>query len=138
MLTLHCQYTYTLSQAYIVGYCYSLALRRLKANQFISRQKNMAHIPVIDISSRNPQAPQQLLEAASTYGFVYVENDEAGLSPQDIAHAFDLSKDFFAAPIEIKERAAIPSNKAGSNYGWLKQGVETLDPASQKRPDVKE
>lgn len=99
----------------------------------------MAHIPVIDISAYNTKAGQELLDAASKYGFVYVEeNDAAGLSKDSIEKIFTLSQDFFASPLAIKEKAAISSNQAGSNHGWLKQGVEKLDPATQKNPDVKE
>ncbi|OQO14863.1 hypothetical protein B0A48_00245 [Cryoendolithus antarcticus] len=98
-----------------------------------------AAIPIIDISSSNPNAPAQLLSAASTHGFVFVKNDgSTGLTSQSIDHVFDLSKAFFAAPVEEKESVSIASNKAGANHGWLSQGVEKLDPATQKRADVKE
>lgn len=97
-----------------------------------------ARIPVIDISSANAKAPQQLLSAASEYGFVFVENNDAGIAPQAIDRMFDLSRNFFSAPIHVKEQAAISSNSAGKNVGWLKQGVERLDPVTQRLPDVKE
>jgi isopenicillin N synthase-like dioxygenase len=51
---------------------------------------------------------------------------------------FELSKEFFHSPLEQKEAVSISSNKAGKNHGWLSQGVEKLDPATQQRPDVKE
>lgn len=98
-----------------------------------------AHIPVIDVSPSNPDAPNQLLSAASRYGFVFIENSpEAGIPSQQIAEMFDLSKKFFAAPTEVKEEVSIGSNKAGKNHGWLSQGIEKLDPKTQKRADVKE
>ncbi|KAL1590182.1 hypothetical protein WHR41_01325 [Cladosporium halotolerans] len=98
-----------------------------------------ASIPIIDISPSNPDAPQQLLSAASKYGFVFVENNAAtGIPPQDIAKMFEISKEFFAAPVEVKQTAAIASNEAGKNLGWLSRGVEKLDPGTQKRADVKE
>lgn len=98
-----------------------------------------ADIPVIDISRSNPRAPEQLLSAASKYGFVFVENNpEAGIPPLDIANMFDLSKEFFDSPTEVKEEVSIGSNKAGKNHGWLSQGIEKLDPKTQKRADVKE
>lgn len=98
-----------------------------------------AEIPIIDISRSNPQAPEQLLSAASKYGFVFIENNpEAGIPPQDIANMFDLSKLFFASPTEVKEEVSIGSSKAGKNHGWLSQGIEKLDPKTQKRADVKE
>lgn len=99
-----------------------------------------ANIPVIDISPSNPDAPEQLLSAASKYGFVFIKNspETGGIPPQDIAKMFELSKEFFAAPLEVKEQVSIASNKAGKNHGWLSQGIEKLDPKTQKRADVKE
>lgn len=95
-------------------------------------------IPVIDISASNPNAASQLLSSAATYGFVFVENNDAGIPPADIKQMFELSKDFFASPVSVKEEVAISSNKAGKNHGWLSRGVEKLDPETQVRADVKE
>jgi isopenicillin N synthase-like dioxygenase len=99
-----------------------------------------ANIPVIDISPSNPNAPEELLSAASKYGFVFIKNSPeiGGISPQDIAKMFELSKEFFAAPFQVKQEVSIASNKAGKNQGWLSQGIEKLDPKTQKRADVKE
>jgi hypothetical protein len=99
-----------------------------------------ANIPVIDISPSNPNAPEQLLSAASKYGFVFIKNspETGGISPKGIAKMFELSKEFFAAPVEVKQEVSIASNKAGKNHGWLSQGIEKLDPKTQKRADVKE
>lgn len=91
-----------------------------------------ASIPVIDISPRNPHASHQLLDAASRYGFVFVENNDAGIDPADIAHMFDLSREFFASPVDVKEEVSIRTNTAGKNLGWLSRGTETLDPRNQK------
>jgi isopenicillin N synthase-like dioxygenase len=96
-----------------------------------------AQIPVIDISDSNPEAPQQLLSAASKFGFVFVDH-AAGFPASMVGRMFDLSKTFFASSTEQKEAVSIASNKAGSNYGWIKQGVEKLDPRGQVRPDIKE
>ncbi|KAK4554355.1 hypothetical protein LTR86_008563 [Recurvomyces mirabilis] len=95
-------------------------------------------IPIIDIRDSNPEAAQQLLRAAANYGFVYIDNIGGPVKPQAIHDAFGISKHFFALPPEVKQTVAIGSNKAGGNYGWLSRGVEKLDPATQKRPDVKE
>ncbi|KAK5113735.1 hypothetical protein LTR85_010752 [Meristemomyces frigidus] len=95
-------------------------------------------IPVIDIRPVNPNAAQQLLAAAAGNGFVFIEPWETGIEQEDVDKMFELSKQFFASPFEVKEEVSISSNKAGKNYGWLSQGVEKLDPATQKRPDVKE
>lgn len=96
-------------------------------------------IPVIDISPCNPDAASQLLSSAATYGFVFIENNAAtGIPPADVERVFELSKDFFASPTEVKQEVAISSNKAGKNHGWLSRGVEKLDPGRQERADVKE
>ncbi|KAK0332886.1 hypothetical protein LTR91_016445 [Friedmanniomyces endolithicus] len=97
-----------------------------------------ARIPVLDISPSNMNGPKQLLDAATKYGFVFIENNETGIAVEDIDHMFDLSKQFFDSPVETKQEVSINSNKAGKNHGWLSRGVETLDPSTQKRPDVKE
>jgi isopenicillin N synthase-like dioxygenase len=95
-------------------------------------------IPIIDISDNNKNAASELLDAASQYGFVFIENTQRGIPSKDIARMFDISRRFFAAPDKVKETVAISSNIAGKNHGWLSRGVEKLDPATQKRPDVKE
>lgn len=95
-------------------------------------------IPIVDISDSNADAPKELLAAATSHGFVYVENNAAGVDPETIESVFKLSKDFFSQPLAVKEESAIKSNEAGGNVGWLKQGVEKLDPATQKKADVKE
>ncbi|TKA69823.1 hypothetical protein B0A55_07504 [Friedmanniomyces simplex] len=97
-----------------------------------------ARIPVIDIRPSNADAPKQLLDAATRYGFVFIENNEIGIAPEDIDHMFDLSQQFFASPIDLKQEVSISSNKAGKNHGWLSRGVEKLDPSTQQRPDVKD
>ena len=97
-------------------------------------------IPVIDISPSNPNAPAELLSAATQHGFVFVKNDpQTTTLPQpEIDHMFALSENFFSSPVEEKQAASIASNKAGKNHGWLSQGVEKLDPGGQVRADVKE
>lgn len=119
-----------------------MLLKHLISDDDINRNtmdNTNAKIPVIDISRSNPQAPEQLLSAVSKYGFVFVENNpEADIPPQDIANMFDLSKVFFASSTEIKQEVSIGSNEAGKNHGWLSQGIEKLDPKTQKRADVKE
>ncbi|KAK3691574.1 hypothetical protein LTR37_018583 [Vermiconidia calcicola] len=95
-------------------------------------------IPVIDLSSSNRDAPSQLLDAATKYGFVFIENNDVGVPTRDISDMFNLSESFFAAPVEEKQKISIASNQAGKNHGWLSRGIEKLDPATQQRADVKE
>jgi len=98
-----------------------------------------SQIPIVNISPSNHSAANELLLAATTQGFVFIENTpDIGIPPSAISQLFDLSRKFFASLREVKEAVAINSNQAGGNYGWLARGVEMLDPASQKRADVKE
>ena len=94
-------------------------------------------IPVVDLSTNNPNASSQLLDAAAEYGFVFIENNDTDIPSRDINNLFALSREFFASPTEEKEEVAIGSNKAGKNHGWLSRGIEKLS-ATQKRADVKE
>jgi hypothetical protein len=53
--------------------------------------KPSAQIPVIDISPSNPHAATQLLDAATNYGFVFIENNTAaGMPPANVQNMFDL------------------------------------------------
>ncbi|KAI7185034.1 iron/ascorbate family oxidoreductase [Hortaea werneckii] len=99
-----------------------------------------ADIPIIDLSPSNAHASSELLDAAAHYGFVFIANDPSttGLSSVEVDTMFSLSKQLFSSPTEIKEEVSIASNQAGKNVGWLSQGIEKLDPTTQKRPDIKE
>ncbi|OCK82339.1 putative oxidoreductase [Lepidopterella palustris CBS 459.81] len=99
---------------------------------------NEAGIPVIDISSPSPDVAKEILHAVAKYGFVFVKNHEVGIPPEDIQGMFDLSRDFFSSPSEVKAECSIHSSKSGKNRGWLSMHTETLDPAHQKRGDFKE
>ncbi|KAI7229701.1 Clavaminate synthase-like protein [Hortaea werneckii] len=105
-----------------------------------TNKSDTVNIPVIDLSPSNQHASSELLNAAAHYGFVFIANDPSttGLSTAEIDTIFSLSKQFFSSPAEIKEEVSIASNQAGKNVGWLSQGIEKLDPATQKRPDIKE
>ncbi|KAH9828874.1 gibberellin 20-oxidase [Teratosphaeria destructans] len=127
--------------------------------------QHRADVPIVDIRSSNPVAHEELLDAAAKYGFAYIgertnsvgelsgrrhqtcmlmltpndqDTQETGISDDDIREMFQLSQRFFSSPASIKAEVAIPSPQAGKNHGWLGQGVERLDPATQRRPDVKE
>ncbi|KAI6817324.1 Clavaminate synthase-like protein [Hortaea werneckii] len=105
-----------------------------------SNKSETVDIPVIDLCPSNPHASSELLNAAAHYGFVFIANDPSttGLTPGEIDTIFSLSQQFFSSPTQIKEEVSIASNQAGKNVGWLSQGIEKLDPATQKRPDIKE
>ncbi|KAJ4372560.1 hypothetical protein N0V86_007920 [Didymella sp. IMI 355093] len=96
-------------------------------------------IPVIDVSVPSADVARQVLDAASTHGFLFIKNDGVTIPPQDIHDMFKLSKDFFSRNDEHKSEYAIHSDKAGGiNRGWVKMAGESLDPEGQKQGDPKE
>jgi len=52
-------------------------------------------IPVIDISGSQPesQVAKELVDAAATYGFVYVKNEGNDIPIKDIDHTFELARE---------------------------------------------
>lgn len=47
-------------------------------------------IPVIDISKPSPEVAQQVLDAASSHGFLFIKNDGVTIPPSDINDMFQL------------------------------------------------
>ncbi|UPX15094.1 uncharacterized protein EKO05_0005556 [Ascochyta rabiei] len=94
---------------------------------------NSDSIPVIDISRPSDEIARQVLDAASTHGFLFIKNDGVTIPPKDIDDMFKLSRDVFSLPKEQKSEYAIHSDKAGGiNRGWVQMAGESLDPAGQK------
>ncbi|KAI9371797.1 hypothetical protein BJX61DRAFT_10583 [Aspergillus egyptiacus] len=92
-------------------------------------------LPILDISNpEDPAAGKAMLDAAAKYGFLYVDSKGTDFTSEDIRKAFERSKEFFASPIEEKERCRIQSN----NRGWSGMHSETLDPEHQRTGDFKE
>ena len=62
----------------------------------VSIESSQIQIPVIDISRRDPgfelEIAEQLVEAATVHGFVYIKNLGDDIPIQEIEHAFDLVK----------------------------------------------
>ncbi|KAF2452639.1 hypothetical protein BDY21DRAFT_405245 [Lineolata rhizophorae] len=101
----------------------------------MASQAGTADIPLIDITS--PTAPAEIVSAAATFGFVFVKNHGTGLPPEDIDKMFDLSRDLFQAPEDVKAECSINSSSSGKNRGWLGMHTETLDPGNQKACSTK-
>ncbi|RDW88580.1 clavaminate synthase-like protein [Coleophoma cylindrospora] len=93
-------------------------------------------IPIIDISGAAPesQVAKELVDAAVTYGFVYIKNEGKDIPVEVIDHTFDLSRKFFSSPTEEKEKCKILEN----NMGWSGMHTETLDAKNQRVGDFKE
>jgi hypothetical protein len=54
------------------------------------RRMTDSGIPVIDISNPSPDVACQVLEAASTHGFLFIKNDGVNIPPNDIDDMFVL------------------------------------------------
>ncbi|KAH8769387.1 oxidoreductase-like protein [Hyaloscypha sp. PMI_1271] len=91
-------------------------------------------IPVIDLSGPEQTVATKLVNAAATYGFVYIKSLGKDIPVEAIDSIFALSKKFFSSPIEEKERCKIQEN----NRGWVGMHAETLDPKTQRMGDFKE
>jgi isopenicillin N synthase-like dioxygenase len=76
-----------------------------------------AHIPVIDISPSNADAARQIFKAASTNGFVYIENNRStGISPAQIAEMFAL--------VSSKEEEELKKKKRKKKHKRLCKAVD--------------
>ncbi|EDN95653.1 hypothetical protein SS1G_11532 [Sclerotinia sclerotiorum 1980 UF-70] len=69
-------------------------------------------IPIIDISGSVPEAEvaKQLVDAAATFGFVYIRNLGKDIPVDAIDRTFELSRKFFSSPIEEKQPCKITDN----------------------------
>lgn len=94
-----------------------------------------ANIPIIDISKPTPAVAQQVLDAASTHGFLFVQQDDSLLPRAQVDEMFNLSAQFFAQPTAQKSTHAIHSEAAGgTNRGWVTMAGEALDPSHPGDP----
>lgn len=92
-------------------------------------------VPVIDL--RDASVATKLVEAAQTWGFVYIA--EHGLSEDVVKAARSGSRDFFALPRESKEELLANKSKAlKTARGYVGLRGEQLDTSRTGRPDLKE
>ncbi|OXV10073.1 hypothetical protein Egran_02170 [Elaphomyces granulatus] len=112
----------------------------------------MIQLPVINIniSGRSGNnggddgaVGKAMLEAATRYGFFYIDHDDACddsdgggdyFSVEDVDWMFELSKKFFSSPREEKAQYKIGPD----NVGWSGMHTELLDPEHQRIGDFKE
>ncbi|KAL5051814.1 hypothetical protein BDW71DRAFT_632 [Aspergillus fruticulosus] len=92
-------------------------------------------LSVLDISNpEDPAVGKAMLDAATKYGFLYVDSKGTDFTAEDVRKAFERSKSLFASPIGEKEACRIQSN----NRGWSGMHSEILDPEHQRTGDFKE
>ncbi|KAF3910899.1 hypothetical protein ABW20_dc0108202 [Dactylellina cionopaga] len=90
-----------------------------------------AQIPVINVSQIDAETADRLVDAAATFGFIFVELESTNIEYNNVQHMFELSKKFFASPPSEKAKCAItesdgaqcspkhwiPSTKRALNFG---------------------
>ncbi|KAK6465663.1 hypothetical protein DFJ63DRAFT_27704 [Scheffersomyces coipomensis] len=89
-------------------------------------------LKIVDISEINQSTAEELYDAATSQGFLFVEGH--GFSQDEIDTVFKLSKQFFELDSSYKTKYAIDS----SNHGYADFGGENLDPKGQKKGEPKE
>jgi isopenicillin N synthase-like dioxygenase len=75
-----------------------------------------------------------MLGAARNFGFLYINTNNTGFTERMVDRQFDISRQFFALPVEEKQKCLIDE----TNRGWTGMHGEILDPQSQRRGDFKE
>ncbi|OBA23908.1 Clavaminate synthase-like protein [Metschnikowia bicuspidata var. bicuspidata NRRL YB-4993] len=93
---------------------------------------NSNPLQIVDITDFNRNTAAELLNAATSQGFLFLEGH--GFSAKEVSDLFALSKEFFDLPAEYKRKFPIDE----SNHGYTDHGGENLDPTKQKRGDPKE
>ncbi|KAG5356915.1 UPF0676 protein [Yarrowia sp. C11] len=89
-------------------------------------------VKTVDISTINQATADELIECASRDGFLFLEG--SGFTQKEVDDLFNMSKGYFALPLEEKNKFHI----GPENHGYSGVNVETLDPATQKKGDPKE
>lgn len=89
-------------------------------------------LQIVDVTTVNETTAQELLDAATSQGFLFVEGHE--FTEDEVSALFLLSKAFFELPDDYKSKYPIDE----SNHGYTNYGGENLDPSTQKKGDPKE
>lgn len=89
-------------------------------------------LQVVDIGDVDAESGKNVLNAASSQGFLFVEGH--GFLEKEVDVLFKISEEFFALQQAYKDKYAIDS----SNHGYVRSGGENLAPGEQKKGDPKE
>ncbi|KAK2804201.1 hypothetical protein FQN51_002290 [Onygenales sp. PD_10] len=80
-------------------------------------------LPVINIAEATPAAGKAMIDAATKYGFFYVDSASSQFTNEDVDGAFAMAREFFASPYEEKDSVRIGTNrgdfKEAMNFGEL-------------------
>jgi isopenicillin N synthase-like dioxygenase len=104
-------------------------------SQDFAAARTISEIPVIDVSSAMDgtdlaKVARDIHSPATGSGFFYIKNH--GIDPTLMTQAFQVTKDFFDSPHDIKETIAVNTDQRG----WMKTGMSRL--AGSKTHDLKE
>ncbi|KAJ9602929.1 hypothetical protein H2200_012709 [Cladophialophora chaetospira] len=100
----------------------------------ITETNSAIELPVIDISEVSVEAGKRVLNAATKYGFLYVDTRGTGFTEELVNREFEFSRRLFALPESEKENCRIDQ----TNRGWTGMHGEILDPKAQRKGDFKE
>lgn len=89
-------------------------------------------LKIVDISANEKDAAKEVLDAATSQGFLFVEGHN--FTEEEVSAIFKLSREFFQLPQSYKDKYRIDE----SNHGYTSEGGENLDPESLKVGDPKE
>lgn len=89
-------------------------------------------LKIIDISSLDGKTGDEMVQAAGSQGFLFIEGHH--FTQEEVDLLFQVSKEFFALPSAYKNQFGIDK----SNHGYTDYGGENLDPSLQKQGDPKE
>lgn len=89
-------------------------------------------LQIVDITNIDQSTASELLNAATTQGFLFVEGHD--FTEEEVQKLFKLAKEFFELPESYKSKYNIDD----SNHGYTNYGGENLDPSSSKKGDPKE
>lgn len=93
------------------------------------RQPPMIQLPILNIGDRSRGNSKCLVDAAVTYGFLYVSPEGTHFTRNLIESQFALSKEFFSQPATEKEHYHVGTD----NRGWVGMHNEILDPGKQSK-----
>ncbi|KAG7665993.1 uncharacterized protein J8A68_000423 [[Candida] subhashii] len=89
-------------------------------------------LKIIDLSNEDQETAEELVQAAATQGFLFIEGHN--FTQAEVDQLFQISREFFHLPHDYKRQYAIDE----TNHGYADFGGETLDPIHQKKGDPKE
>ena len=92
---------------------------------------SFSSLPIIDLKDDQSTIVKSIFQACSTTGFFYLRNHPLLDAQQQM---FQLAKQFFQLPLNIKEQHLITQD----NHGYVRRGQENLDTMNTKLIDEKE